>query len=79
MEHNIENYRNLVEDLLEEKEELLKKLETNGAHPLRIKALKSEIRRCKLVLEGRRYDRKRKKEKLETATEVTEEMICQSI
>ena len=61
MEHNIDNYRNLIEDLLEEKEELLKKLEANGAHALRIKSLKSEIRRCKRVLDGQRYDKKRKK------------------
>ena len=53
-----ENYKNLIEDLLEEKEELLKKLETKGAHALRIKALKSEINRCKRVLEGKQYDRR---------------------
>ena len=55
-----ESYRNLIEDFLEEKEELLKKLESKGTHALRIKALKSEIRRCKRVLEGKRYDRKRR-------------------
>ena len=59
-QNNIDSYRNLIEDFLEEKEELLKKLESNGTHPLRIKALKSEIRRCKRVLEGKRYDRRRK-------------------
>ena len=64
MEHDINNYRNLIEDFLEEKEELLKKLEAHGTHPLRIKALKSEIRRCKRVLEGKKYDRKRKEELL---------------
>ncbi|MBO5828886.1 MAG: hypothetical protein J6R59_10615 [Paludibacteraceae bacterium] len=53
-----ESCRNLIEDFLEEKEELLKKLESKGTHALRIKALKSEIRRCKRVLEGKRYDRK---------------------
>ena len=52
-----ENYKNLIEDLLEEKEALLKKLETKGAHALQIKALKSEIRRCKRVLEGKPYSR----------------------
>ena len=53
-----ENYRNLIEDLLYEKEELLKKLESKGAHALRINALRSEIRRCKRVLEGKPYTRK---------------------
>ena len=53
-----ENYRNLIEDLLEEKELLLKKLETKGAHALQIKALRSEINRCKRVLEGKQYDRR---------------------
>ena len=53
-----ENYRNLIEDLLEEKESLLKKLETKGAHALQIKALRSEINRCKRVLEGKQYDRR---------------------
>jgi hypothetical protein len=53
-----ENYRNLIEDLLEEKELLLKKLETKGAHALRIKALRSEINRCRRVLEGKPYHRK---------------------
>lgn len=52
------NYRNLIEDLLEEKEKLLKKLEAKGAHALQIKALRSEINRCKRVLEGKRYDRR---------------------
>lgn len=52
------NYRNLIEDFLEEKEALLKKLETKGAHALQIKALKSEINRCKRVLEGKPYDRR---------------------
>ena len=52
-----ENYKNLIEDLLEEKEALLKKFETKGAHALQIKALKSEIRRCKRVLEGKPYSR----------------------
>ena len=55
-----ENYKNLIEDFLAEKEELLKKLEAHGAHALRIKALRSEIRRCKRVLEGKRYDRRSK-------------------
>ena len=54
-----QNYRNLIEDFLEEKEALLKKLESRGAHALQIKALKSEIRRCKRVLEGKPYDRRR--------------------
>ncbi len=53
-----ENYRNLIEDLLEEKELLLKKFETKGAHALQIKALRSEINRCKRVLEGKQYDRR---------------------
>ena len=52
------NYRNLIEDLLEEKETLLKKLEIKGAHALQIKALRSEINRCKRVLEGKQYDRR---------------------
>lgn len=54
-----ENYRNLIEDLLEEKETLLKKLESKGAHAQRINALRSEIRRCKRVLEGKSYDRRK--------------------
>ena len=58
-----ENYRNLIEDLLEEKEVLLKKLESKGAHALRINALRSEIRRCKRVLEGKQYDRKHENSK----------------
>lgn len=53
-----ENYRNLIEDLLTEKEELLKKLEAKGSHALRIKALRSEIHRCKRVLDGKQYDRR---------------------
>lgn len=53
-----ESYRNLIEDFLEEKEELLKKLESRGTHPLRIKALKSEIRRCQRVLMGKPYSRR---------------------
>ena len=57
-----ENYKNLIEDLLAEKEDLLKKLETKGAHALRIKALRSEINRCKRVLEGKQYDRRYIKE-----------------
>lgn len=52
-----ENYKNLIEDFLEEKEALLKKLETKGAHALQIKALRSEIKRCKRVLEGKPYSR----------------------
>jgi hypothetical protein len=56
------NYRNLIEDFLEEKELLLKKLETKGAHALRIKALKNEINRCKRVLEGKTYNRRDIKE-----------------
>lgn len=52
------NYRNLIEDLLEEKEALLRKLETKGAHALQINALRSEIRRCKRVLDGKPYDRR---------------------
>jgi chromosome segregation ATPase len=52
------NYKNLIEDLLVEKEELLKKLESKGAHALRIKALRSEINRCKRVLAGKTYDRR---------------------
>ena len=55
------NYKNFIEDLLEEKEALLKKYETKGAHALKVKALKSEIRRCKRVLEGKPYDRNYKK------------------
>jgi hypothetical protein len=54
-----ENYRNLIEDLLAEKEELLKKLEAKGAHALQIKALRSEINRCKRVLAGKPYDRRK--------------------
>ena len=61
-----ENYRNLIEDLLEEKEELLKKLEAKGAHALRINALRSEIRRCKRVLEGKPYDRRKNNKSNET-------------
>lgn len=57
MNTEIQNYRNLIEDLLEEKELLLKKLEAKGAHAMRINALRSEIRRCKRVLEGKSYDR----------------------
>lgn len=56
------SYKNLIEDFLEEKEILLEKLEANGTHPLRTKALKSEIRRCKRVLEGKRYDRRNQKQ-----------------
>ncbi len=52
------NYRNLIEDLLAEKEVVLKKLETKGAHALQIKALKSEINRCKRVLAGKPYNRR---------------------
>jgi hypothetical protein len=59
---DIRNYRNLVEDLLEEKTKLLAKLETKGAHALQINALRSEIRRCKRVLEGKPYDRRHRKE-----------------
>lgn len=53
-----ENYKNLIEDLLTEKEELLKKLESKGAHALRIKSLRSEINRCKRVLEGKPYNKR---------------------
>ena len=53
-----QNYQNLIEDLIIEKENLLKKYEAKGAHALQIKALKSEINRCKLVLEGRPYNRR---------------------
>jgi chromosome segregation ATPase len=56
------NCKALLEDLLFEKQELLKKLETNGTHALRIKALKSEMRRIQRVLDGKPYDRKHKKE-----------------
>ena len=56
-----QNYRNLIEDLLEEKEALLKKLETKGAHALQLKALRSEIGRCKRVLDGKPYDRRHTK------------------
>ena len=56
------NYRNLIEDLLEEKEALLKKLETKGAHALQIKAVRSEINRCKRVLAGKQYDRRSTRE-----------------
>ena len=55
-----ENYKNLIEDFLAEKEELLKKYESKGAHALQIKALKSEIKRCKRVLAGKPYDRRTK-------------------
>ena len=55
-----ENYKNLIEDFLEEKEVLLKKLESKGAHALKLKALKSEISRCKRVLAGKPYDRRDK-------------------
>ena len=41
------NYRNLIEELLEEKEALLK----------------SEISRCKRVLAGKPYDRRKDKSK----------------
>ena len=57
-----ENCKALLEDLLFEKQKLLKKLETNGTHALRIKALKSEMRRIQRVLDGKPYDRKHKKE-----------------
>ena len=55
----IDSYKNLIEDLLEEKEALLTKLESKGAHALRIKALKSEIARCKQVLAGKPYERRK--------------------
>lgn len=57
--HDIQNYKNLLEDLLVEKENLLKKLETKGAHALQINALRSEIRRIQRVLDGKPYDRKK--------------------
>ena len=60
--HDITNYRNLLEDLLAEKQALLKKLETKGAHALQINALRSEIRRCQHVLAGKPYDRRTAKE-----------------
>ena len=56
----VQNCINLIEDFLEEKEALLQKLENTGAHALRIKALKSEIRRCKRVLDGKPYNRNKK-------------------
>ena len=56
--HDINNYRNLLEDLLAEKQALLKKLEAKGAHALQINALRSEIRRCQRVLAGKPYDRR---------------------
>lgn len=56
------NYRNLIEDILSEDTALLKKLESKGAHALQIKALKSRIRRCQRVLDGKPYDRKTNKE-----------------
>lgn len=58
------NYKNLIEDLLEEKEALLKKFEAKGAHALKIKALRSEINRCRRVLEGKPYDRRYKNNNL---------------
>lgn len=57
--HNLENYRNLLEDLLIEKEALLTKLKTKGAHALQINSLRSEIRRIQRVLDGKPYDRKK--------------------
>ena len=54
----LDNYKNLIEDLLTEKEALLTKLEAKGAHALRIKALRSEISRCKRVLAGKPYERR---------------------
>lgn len=58
----MENYIALLEDLLYEKEQLLPKLQANGTHALRIKALKSEIRRIKRVLAGKPHTRKYPKE-----------------
>jgi hypothetical protein len=60
--HDINNYRNLIEDLLAEKKALLRKLESEGAHALRINSLRSEIRRCQRVLEGKPYDRRTKED-----------------
>ena len=57
-----ENCKALLEDLLFEKQELLKKLNANGTHALHIKALKSEMRRIQRVLDGKPYDRKHKEE-----------------
>lgn len=55
---NIQNYINLLEDLLTEKTALLAKLEAKGAHALQINALRSEIRRIQRVLDGKPYDRR---------------------
>lgn len=60
--HDISNYRNLIEDLLAEKQALLRKLEAKGAHALQINSLRSEIRRCQRVLEGKPYDRRTKED-----------------
>lgn len=59
--NNLDNYRNLLEDLLTEKTALLTKLETKGAHALQINALRSEIRRIQRVLDGKPYDRRNSK------------------
>ena len=56
--HNLDNYRNLLEDLLTEKTALLAKLESKGAHSLQINSLRSEIRRIQRVLDGKPYDRR---------------------
>ena len=56
--HNLDNYRNLLEDLLTEKTALLAKLESKGAHALQINSLRSEIRRIQRVLDGKPYDRR---------------------
>ena len=57
--NNIQNYINLLEDLLVEKEALLTKLEAKGAHALQINSLRSEIRRIQRVLDGKPYDRRK--------------------
>ena len=59
-----ENYKALLEDLLYEKQQLLFKLEAHGTHALRIKALKSEIRRIQRVLDGKPHTRKYPKEEV---------------